>query len=131
MSQKGRSRYESGHGSRGMGALVTAGLGDPGEKGECMSLSKRCIPPLGSPSTLNVGTLGVAIPSPALLCLRPVAENVWLKGVLTDTSDPSGLDIDRVRCFRLSDDLFFLMAATGCFPCMGDPGTRPDSMDTA
>jgi hypothetical protein len=76
MSQNGRSKYESGHGSKGMGALVTAGLGDPGEKGECMSLSNRCMPPLGSPSTLKVGTLGVGIGRSALLCLRPVIEKV-------------------------------------------------------
>jgi hypothetical protein len=116
-----------------MGALATAGLGDPGENGECMSLSKRCIPPLGSPSTLKVGTLGVGIGNPpAILCLRPpVMENVWLKGVLIDPSDPSGLDTDKVRCFRLSDDLFFLMPTAGFFPVFGDPGTRPDSIDTA
>jgi hypothetical protein len=132
MSQNGLKKYESGHGSRGIGALVTAGLGDPGEKGECMSLSKRCIPPLGSPSTLNVGTLGVTIGSSvALLCLRPVMENVWLRGVPIDPSEPSGLDIDRVRCFKLRDDLFFLMPIAEVLPFLGDPGTRPVSMDTA
>ena len=96
-----------------------------------MSLSKRCMPPLGSPSTLNVGILGVAKGSPALLCLRPVSENVWLKGVPIDASDPSGLDMDKVRCFRLREDLFFLMPIAEVFPFFGDPGISPDSMDTA
>jgi len=48
-----------------------------------------------------------------------------------DASDPSGLDIDRVRCFKLSDDLFFLMPIAELFPVLGDPGKRPNSLDTA
>jgi hypothetical protein len=56
-------------------------------------------------------------------------ENVWLKGVPMDASEPSGLEIDKVRCLRLSEDLFFLMPIAGCFPSMGDPGARPDSID--
>jgi hypothetical protein len=48
-----------------------------------------------------------------------------------DPSEPSGLEIDSVRCFRLSDDLFFRMPIAEFFPFLGDPGTRPVSMDTA
>jgi hypothetical protein len=81
---------------------------------------------------LNVGMLGVGNGNPALLGFRPpVREKVWLKGVPMDASEPSGLDIDRVRCFRLREDLFFRMPMAEVFPFFGDPGTRPDSMDTA
>lgn len=133
MSQKGRRRYDSGHGSRGMGALATAALGELGEYGECMSLSNRCIPPLGSPSTLNVGTLGVGATAVFVVVpgFRPVKENVVLRGVPRETSEPSGLEMDRVRCFRLRDDLFFLIPATGPFPFLGEPGTRLVSFDMA
>ena len=95
-----------------------------------MSLSNKCMPPLGSPSTLNVGTSGVGIGCPPLLCFRaPVMENVWLNGVPMETSEPSGLEIDRVRCFRLRDDLFFRIPIAGCFPFFGEPGTRPVSFE--
>lgn len=33
--------------------------------------------------------------------------NVWLIGVATEPSEPSGLDTDRARFFKLIDDLFF------------------------
>jgi hypothetical protein len=114
-----------------MGAFVTAGLGDPGENGECMSLSNRCIPPLGNPSMLNVGRLGVGMGNPALLGFRPERENVVLSGVPIEVSEPSGLDTDTFRCFRLRDDLFFLMPNVKDFPFFGEPGTRPDSLVTA
>ena len=113
-----------------MGAFVMAGLGDPGEKGEWMSLSNKCIPPLGNPSILNVGRLGVGIGSPALLGFRPVMEKVVLSGVPMDASEPSGLDIDKFRCFRLSEDLFFLIPMAEVFPFFGEPGTRLDSLET-
>lgn len=96
-----------------------------------MSLSNRCIPPLGNPSTLKVGINGVGIGSPAVLGFRPpVRENVWLKGVPIDASEPSGLEIDNVRCLRLSDDLFFRIPATAApFAVFGEPGTSPDSWE--
>jgi len=133
MSQNGRSRYDSGHGSKGIGAFVTAALGELGEYGECMSLSNRCIPPLGRPSTLNVGTLGVGATAVfvAVPGFRPVKENVVLRGVPRETSEPSGLEIDRVRCFKLRDDLFFLIPEAGPFPFLGEPGTRDVSLDKA
>lgn len=114
-----------------MGAFATAGLGEPGEKGEWMSLSNKCIPPLGKPSTLKAGRLGVAMVRPTLLGFRPVMENVVLRGVPTETSDPSGLDIDRFRCFRLRDDLFFRIPMAEVLPPLGDPGTRPASFEDA
>lgn len=95
-----------------------------------ISLSKRCIPPLGKPSMLNVGMLGVGIDSPTLLGFRPVIENVVLRGVPIDTSEPSGLDIDRLRCFKLRDDLFLRIPIAEVLPFLGDPGTRPDSVET-
>jgi hypothetical protein len=96
-----------------------------------MSLSNRCIPPLGSPSTLNVGILGVGIGNPALLGFRPVIENVVLSGVPMDASEPSGLDIERFRCLRLREDLFFLIPIAEGFPLFGEPGTRPVSLAAA
>jgi hypothetical protein len=60
-----------------------------------------------------------------------VNENVVLRGVPIEPSDPSGLEIDSVRCFRLSEDLFFLIPAAGPFPFFGDPGTRVVSFDMA
>jgi hypothetical protein len=114
-----------------MGALATAGLGEPGENGEWMSLSKRCIPPLGSPSRLKEGRLGVGSGAMlATLGLRPVMENVVLSGVPSEASEPSGLDMDSVLCFRLSDDLFFRMPRADGFD-MGEPGTSPDSFEMA
>jgi hypothetical protein len=113
-----------------MGAFETAGLGDPGEKGEWISLSNRCKPPLGRPSMLNVGRLGVGSGSPALLGFRPVREKLVLSGVPMDASEPSGLDTERFRCFRLSEDLFFLIPKVGGFPVLGEPGTRPASLET-
>lgn len=115
-----------------MGAFATAGLGDPGENGEWMSLSNRCIPPLGSPSTLNAGRLGVGSDATfAMLGLRPVRENVVLSGVPIEASEPSGLDRESVLCFRLSDDLFFLMPRVDGFAPFGEPGASPDSVETA
>jgi hypothetical protein len=96
-----------------------------------MSLSNKCIPPLGSPSTLNVGILGVGIGNPELLGFRPVTENVVLSGVPMDASEPSGLDIERFRCLRLRDDLFFLIPITAVFVFFGEPGTRPESLMAA
>jgi hypothetical protein len=133
MSQNGRSRYESGHGSNGIGAFVTAALGELGENGECISLSNRCIPPLGRPSTLNVGALGVGVTVAFVVGtgFRPVKENVVLSGVPRETSEPSGLEMDRVRCFKLRDDLFFLIPAAGPFPFLGEPGTKVASLEKA
>ena len=96
-----------------------------------MSLSNKCIPPLGKPSTLNVGTLGVGVGT-AVLCFRPpVNENVVLKGVPIEASEPSGLDIDSVRCFRLSEDLFFRIPIAELFPVFGEPGANEMSFDIA
>ncbi len=96
-----------------------------------MSLSKRCIPPLGSPSTLNVGRLGVGSGAMfATLGLRPVRENVVLNGVPIEASEPSGLDMESVLCLRLSDDLFFLMPRADGLD-FGEFGARPDSLETA
>lgn len=121
----------SGHGSRGIGALTTAGPGVPGENGEWISLSNRCMPPLGNPSTLNVGRPGVGSGTMfATLGLRPVSEKVVLSGVPMEASEPSGLDIESVLCFKLNDDLFFLMPRADGFD-FGEPGARPDSFDTA
>lgn len=108
-----------------------AGLGEPGENGEWISLSNKCIPPLGRPSTLNVGTLGVGIARLTLLGFLPVMEKVVLSGVPMDASEPSGLDIDKLRCFRLREDLFFLIPIAEVFPVFGEPGTRPASLETA
>lgn len=110
---------------------MIAGLGEPGEKGEWISLSNKCIPPLGSPSMLNVGRLGVGSGRPALLGFRPVMEKEVLSGVPIDTSEPSGLDMDRLRCFRLREDLFFLIPSADVFPVLGEPGTRPGSLEAA
>lgn len=96
-----------------------------------MSLSNKCIPPLGKPSTLKVGTLGVGSGNPALLGFRPVSEKVVLRGVPTEPSEPSGLDIDKLRAFRLRDDLFFLIPIAEFLPVFGELGTRPDSFDMA
>lgn len=97
-----------------------------------MSLSNRCIPPLGRPSTLKVGMLGVGTVNPPLLGFRPpVSEKVVLKGVPTEASEPSGLDMERFRAFRLSEDLFFLMPVAEDFPVFGELGTRPDSLEVA
>jgi hypothetical protein len=75
--------------------------------------------------------LGVGIASPALLGFRPVMEKVVLSGVPMDASEPSGLDIDKLRCFKLSEDLFFLIPIAEVFPFFGEPGTRPASLVTA
>lgn len=113
-----------------MGAFVTA-AGDPGSYGEWISLSNRCMPPVGRPSTLKVGTLGVGTGA-AMLGFRAPNEKVVLIGVPTEPpSEPSGLDIDRVRCFKLREDLFFLMPAAGPFPFLGEAGTRVLSLDMA
>lgn len=105
-------------------------FGEPGLYGEWISLSNRCMPPVGKPSTLNVGTLGVGTVCAALLCFRAVKEKVVLRGVPIDPSEPSGLDMDNVRCFKLSEDLFFLIPAPGGFPgCLGDDGTRVLSLE--
>jgi hypothetical protein len=76
--------------------------------------------------------LGVGTGKPTLLGFLPVREKVVLRGVPIESSEPLGLDIDKFRCFKLSDDLFFLIpiAAKG-LPFLGDPGTRPDSLDMA
>jgi hypothetical protein len=95
-----------------------------------MSLSNRCIPPLGRPSMLNVGTLGVDVGSGAVV-FRPANENEALRGVPTDPSDPSGLETERLRCFRLRDDLFFLMPTAGPLPVFGEPGASVVSLDIA
>jgi hypothetical protein len=108
--------------------LATAGLGEPGENGEWISLSNKCIPPLGSPSTLKVGRLGVGNGPSAMLGLRPVMENDVLRGVPIEASEPSGLDTDMLRCLRLNDDLFFLTASVELFPPIGEPGARPGSL---
>lgn len=79
---------------------------------------------------LNVGRLGVGIGSPALLGFRPVTEKVVLSGVPMDTSEPSGLDMDKFRCFKLSEDLFFLIPKAGVFPVLGEPGARLGSLET-
>ena len=90
-----------------------------------------CIPPLGSPSRLKEGRLGVGSGAMlATLGLRPVMENVVLSGVPSEASEPSGLDMDSVLCFRLSDDLFFRMPRADGFD-MGEPGTSPDSFEMA
>lgn len=107
--------------------MVTVGVGEPGEKGEWISLSNRSMPPLDKPSTLKVGMLGVAMVSPTLLSFRPVMEKVVLSGVPTEASEPSGLDTDKFRCFKLSEDLFFRMPRAEVLPPLGEPGTRPTS----
>ena len=48
-----------------------------------------------------------------------------------EASDPSGLEMDKVRCFRLSEDLFFRRFVTGFLPCLGEPGMRPVSIEPA
>jgi hypothetical protein len=59
-----------------------------------------------------------------------VKEKVVLRGVPTDTSEPSGLDMDSVRAFRLNEDLFFLIPAAGGLPAyFGEEGTRVLSFD--
>lgn len=89
------------------------------------------MPPLGSPSTLNVGRFGVGSGAMfATLGLRPVRENVVLSGVPIEASEPSGLDMESVLCFKLNDDLFFLMPRADGFD-FGEPGARPDSFDMA
>ena len=96
-----------------------------------MSLSNKCIPPLGRPSTLNVGIVGVGTGA-AMVCLRvAVNEKVVLSGVPRDASEPSGLDIDRVRCLRLRDDLFFLIPSVEPLGAFGELGTRVESFDMA
>ena len=123
MSQKGRRRYESGHGSSGIGAFTTALPGEPGVYGVCRLLSNRCIPPLIRPSTLNVGTIGVGAGADVLPCfLVPVNEKVVLRGVPIEPSEPSGLDIDNARCFRLRDDLFFRRLIGGPLIVFGELG---------
>lgn len=67
----------------------------------------------------------------ARLGLRPVSENVVLSGVPIETSEPSGLDMESVLCFKLNDDLFFLMPRADGFAPFGEPGTRPDSFERA
>lgn len=108
--------------------MATAGLGEPGENGEWISLSNKCIPPLGKPSTLKVGRLGVGKGPGAMLGFRPVMENDVLRGVPMDTSEPSGLDTDMLRCLRLRDDLFFLTASVEPLPPIGEPGASPGSL---
>lgn len=94
-----------------------------------MSLSNKCMPPLGKPSTLKVGTLGVGVGAVTLLCfLTPVNEKVVLKGVPIDPSDPSGLDRESVRCFRLSDDLFFLIPRVCPLAVFGEGGAMSFDM---
>jgi hypothetical protein len=67
-----------------------------------------------------------------LLCfLTPVKEKVVLRGVPMEPSEPSGLDIDRVRCFRLRDDLFFRILNVGGLLVFGELGTRVVSFDMA
>jgi hypothetical protein len=96
-----------------------------------MSLSNRCNPPLGNPSTLKVGTFGVGVGSATLLGFRPPKEKDALRGVATEPSEPSGLDMDKFRCFRLKDDLFFLIPVAEVLPVFGEPGTRVESFDMA
>ena len=66
----------------------------------------------------------------ATLDLRPVWENVVLSGVPIEASEPSGLDIESVLCFKLKDDLFFLMPMVDGL-LLGEPGARPDSFEAA
>lgn len=95
-----------------------------------MSLSNKCMPPLGKPSTLKVGTLGVGVGAVALLCfLTPVNEKVVLKGVPIEPSEPSGLDRESVRCFKLREDLFFLIPRLGPLPVFGELGAKLLSLD--
>lgn len=56
-------------------------------------------------------------------------EKVVLSGVPTEASEPSGLDMDKFRCFKLRDDLFFRMPRAEVLPPLGEPGTRPTSWD--
>jgi hypothetical protein len=58
-------------------------------------------------------------------------EKVVLSGVPIEPSEPSGLDTDKFRCFRLREDLFFLILVAGVIPIFGEPGTRPDSRERA
>ena len=125
MSQNGRRRCDSGHGSRAIGASGVRGFGMPGLSGECISLSKRFIPPVADPSTGKVGAPGGvgkgwdALPN----LVRPypdMVENVVLIGVETDRSDPSGLDTETL--FKLREDLFFLSGGAMRFALVGDGG---------
>ena len=83
---------------------------------------------------LKVGTVGVGMVC-ALLCFRPENENVVLRGVPTDPSEPSGLDIDKALFFRLIEDLFFripvpkLEGFPGNLEALGDDGTSVPSFD--
>ena len=53
-----------------------------------------------------------------------------LSGVPIEASEPSGLDRESVLCFRLNDDLFFLMPRVDGFPPFGELGASPDSVGT-
>jgi hypothetical protein len=96
-----------------------------------MSLSNKCKPPLGNPSTLNVGTLGVGNGAAVLCFLPPPKEKVVLSGVPMEASDPSGLDMERVRCFKLREDLFFLIPRVDPLAVLGELGASVLSFDMA
>lgn len=62
---------------------------------------------------------------------RPANEKEALRGVPTEPSEPSGLEMDRLRCFRLRDDLFFLIPVAEFLPVLGEEGASVVSLDMA
>lgn len=80
---------------------------------------------------MNTGILGVAaeVGAAILLFRAPVRENVWLNGVPIETSEPSGLETDRFRCFKLREDLFFLIPRVALLNVFGEPGASVVSFD--
>ena len=80
---------------------------------------------------MNVGILGVGVGKGAILGFRPPKLKVALMGVATEPSEPSGLETERFRCFKLSEDLFFLIPIGGPLPVFGDTGAKLASLDMA
>lgn len=120
MSQNGRRRNDSGHGSRGIGAFAAIGLGDPGLVGEWMWLSNKYRPPLVRPDGAKVAPIGVGREGAG-----PIAAPLWrsgnapLDGVSGELADTSGAGTETFlgrNDFRPEFNLPRLSGAEGTLP---------------
>jgi hypothetical protein len=119
-----------------MGAPTLRGFGEPGLSGECMSPSKRYIPPVVTPFCFSLKAIAMGVGSVGIAGSLPFVSlglNWELKGVFGDMSEPSSmLETERLRLFmffKLDDEKFFRSPVLDCTR-PGDPerGNCPFSL---
>lgn len=106
---------------------MARGFGEPGLKGEWMSLSKRYMPPIGCPLGIKLDSIGVGrtgtTGSESLRCFG--RDEILLTEAAGEVSKGSGPDIESALFLRLEEEKFFL-SPVAAFDAnrAGDPGTE-------